>query len=90
MATTIKFKGNLEIFDKNLADLVRGKVNNKENEVLKNISWLTLFPIVDGNILCIIFFRSSQALNVLQNLRQNSGKKTYLLKLMQWESCHLH
>ena len=59
MATTIKFKGNLEIFDKNLADLVRGKVNNKENEVLKNISWLTLFPIVNGNILCMAFFRSS-------------------------------
>ena len=55
MATTIKFKGYLEIFDKNLADLVRGKVNNKENEVLKNISWLTLFPIVDGNILCMFF-----------------------------------
>ena len=51
MATTIKFKGNLEIFDKNLADLVRGKINNKENEVLKNMSWLTLFPIVDGNIM---------------------------------------
>ena len=55
MATTIKFKGNLDISDKNLADLVGGIINNKENEVLKNISWLTLFPIVDVNILCMFF-----------------------------------
>ena len=58
MATTIKFKGNLDISDKNLADLVGGIINNKENEVLKNISWLTLFPIVDGNILCMFFYKS--------------------------------
>jgi hypothetical protein len=76
MALT-KLKGNLErILDKNLADLVRGIRNNKENEVFTNLLHSSLFSIVDVNILYMLFFRSNISLNVLKKSRQNSSRKT--------------
>lgn len=89
MALT-KLKGNLErILDKNLADLVRGIRNNKENEVytyfLQSCS-----QKLDVYILFVLFFRSSISLNVLKKSRQSSSKKTLQLKLTLLQSCHMY